>query len=87
MVRSLLALVLIAGVAGACYLAAPVVRSTWPTMLVAVAVAFAFALVRFALHAKAALSAERRKRGQCASCGYDLAGNVSGVCPECGLAR
>jgi hypothetical protein len=22
--------------------------------------------------------------GICASCGYDLAGNVSGVCPECG---
>src|SRR5205085_1172569 len=22
--------------------------------------------------------------GQCRSCGYDLAGNASGVCPECG---
>ena len=26
----------------------------------------------------------RRKAGQCAACGYDLTGNVSGVCPECG---
>ena len=26
----------------------------------------------------------RRAKGQCLSCGYDLAGNVSGVCPECG---
>lgn len=27
----------------------------------------------------------RRKRlGQCLSCGYDLTGNESGVCPECG---
>ena len=26
----------------------------------------------------------RRKRGACLDCGYDLAGNVSGVCPECG---
>ncbi|NLE60662.1 MAG: hypothetical protein GX616_20140 [Planctomycetes bacterium] len=26
----------------------------------------------------------RRKRGCCANCGYDLTGNVSGVCPECG---
>jgi hypothetical protein len=26
----------------------------------------------------------RRERGQCAKCGYDLQGNVSGICPECG---
>ncbi len=26
----------------------------------------------------------RRKEGRCLDCGYDLAGNVSGVCPECG---
>jgi hypothetical protein len=26
----------------------------------------------------------RRPRGHCAECGYDLTGNVSGVCPECG---
>jgi hypothetical protein len=25
-----------------------------------------------------------RLAGQCLSCGYDLTGNVSGVCPECG---
>lgn len=24
--------------------------------------------------------------GRCARCGYDLRGNVSGVCPECGAA-
>ena len=24
--------------------------------------------------------------GHCRSCGYDLTGNVSGVCPECGEA-
>jgi hypothetical protein len=28
----------------------------------------------------------RRPRGHCRSCGYDLTGNVSGVCPECGSA-
>ena len=28
--------------------------------------------------------ARRRRRGHCAACGYDLTGNVSGVCPECG---
>jgi hypothetical protein len=26
----------------------------------------------------------RRRRGLCRHCGYDLTGNVSGVCPECG---
>lgn len=26
----------------------------------------------------------RRKRRQCAQCGYSLEGNVSGRCPECG---
>ena len=26
----------------------------------------------------------RRRKGLCLSCGYDLTGNVSGVCPECG---
>jgi hypothetical protein len=29
----------------------------------------------------------RRPRGQCPSCGYNLFGNLSGVCPECGEAR
>jgi hypothetical protein len=26
----------------------------------------------------------RRRRGRCEQCGYDLTGNKSGVCPECG---
>ena len=29
----------------------------------------------------------RRDRGTCQSCGYNLTGNVSGVCPECGTGR
>jgi hypothetical protein len=32
---------------------------------------------------------KRRRRvaaGLCGACGYDLTGNTSGVCPECGLA-
>ena len=28
----------------------------------------------------------RYPRGHCQGCGYDLTGNVSGVCPECGRA-
>ncbi|RJP41940.1 MAG: hypothetical protein C4547_01185 [Phycisphaerales bacterium] len=29
----------------------------------------------------------RRRRGLCVTCGYDLRGNSSGVCPECGARR
>jgi hypothetical protein len=28
----------------------------------------------------------RLRRGLCEKCGYDLTGNISGVCPECGAA-
>jgi hypothetical protein len=28
----------------------------------------------------------RKAKGLCVRCGYDLTGNVSGVCPECGNA-
>lgn len=34
----------------------------------------------------AILRKRRSRRGLCARCGYDLTGNVSGVCPECGQA-
>ncbi|MCP4590376.1 MAG: hypothetical protein GY842_06515 [bacterium] len=27
---------------------------------------------------------QRRRKGLCLKCGYDLTGNTSGVCPECG---
>lgn len=30
---------------------------------------------------------ERRRLGLCMECGYDLTGNVSGVCPECGTGK
>ena len=29
----------------------------------------------------------RRRLGRCPGCGYDLTGNVSGVCPECGNSK
>jgi hypothetical protein len=31
-------------------------------------------------------SGRRFPSGHCPTCGYDLTGNVSGVCPECGTA-
>ena len=30
------------------------------------------------------LDLRRRRPGLCSTCGYDLTGNASGVCPECG---
>lgn len=27
-----------------------------------------------------------RKATECSNCGYDLTGNLSGICPECGVA-
>lgn len=41
------------------------------------------AVIAFAIHARRAW---RRRAGRCMSCGYSLAGNASGVCPECGAA-
>jgi hypothetical protein len=38
----------------------------------------------FALGTPLFRSWRRRRRGLCIKCGYDLTGNVSGVCPECG---
>jgi len=32
-------------------------------------------------------AADRRQKGLCPKCGYDLTGNVTGVCPECGTKR
>ena len=29
---------------------------------------------------------QRYRHGHCQKCGYDLTGNESGVCPECGMA-
>jgi hypothetical protein len=29
----------------------------------------------------------RRRKGKCVTCGYDLTGNVTGTCPECGTSQ
>ena len=47
--------------------------------------ALAAAAAAWALAARARL-ARRSRLGACKSCGYDLTGNVSGTCPECGKA-
>jgi predicted amidophosphoribosyltransferase len=40
--------------------------------------------VRIVAIARARRQARHRRIGHCLRCNYDLTGNVSGVCPECG---
>jgi hypothetical protein len=40
----------------------------------------------FAIQAERQYRRQEAKRGCCIRCGYDLTGNVSGRCPECGNA-
>ncbi|MEM6458274.1 MAG: carbon starvation protein A [Planctomycetota bacterium] len=41
-------------------------------------------LQRYVVQELAGTLLPRRRASDCAACGYDLTGNVSGVCPECG---
>lgn len=59
-------------------------RGIWGA--VALASLFVFPLLTLYLHLYRNRIIERVRRGACIACGYDLTGNVSGVCPECGLA-
>ncbi len=43
-----------------------------------------FAGVLWYCNRPGALRRRRQKRGLCVNCGYDLTGNVTGVCSECG---
>lgn len=49
----------------------------WPLLLL-------FMLLPVLWAVGAARQRRNRRIGLCPSCGYDLTGNVSGVCPECG---
>jgi hypothetical protein len=67
-------------------------RSFGPGIPHLICFALLCALVQAALmfclkgHARARIRQELRARGlpTCLQCGYDLTGNVSGACPECG---
>jgi len=41
----------------------------------------------FVLISRTYRSLHRKSRGRCRQCGYNLTGNASGVCPECGTPR
>jgi hypothetical protein len=62
-------------------------RPCWPGMLLN---PLAFSLVLWPLltcpwWVRAMVRFRRLRRGLCPACAYDLAGNTSGVCPECGI--
>lgn len=64
-----------------------------PRMLFRTAVGIHFAIPALCLGAyplliiaRACQRWRRLRKGLCVACGYDLTGNVSGVCPECGTA-
>jgi hypothetical protein len=51
----------------------------------ACAILGSYFVVGFILWLREILLREFRKPGFCQCCGYDLTGNVSGRCPECGI--
>ncbi len=59
---------------------------TMPFWSVQVLSAFLVLILAAAEARRWVLRGRRRREGRCAGCGYDLTGNVSGVCSECGKA-
>jgi hypothetical protein len=55
-------------------------------LVLAFAVGLTVAWVTWKRTWKRGEAADRQERGLCTRCGYDLTGNESGVCPECGTA-
>ena len=57
-----------------------------PTLKILLGVGLFFGAQQLArFWAKLRTAGVRREMGLCVRCGYDLTGNVSGVCPECGM--
>ena len=59
------------------------VLSEWILFVICYAVVFAVITQGLALSREGRLDEERASH-RCSNCGYDLTGNVSGICPECG---
>lgn len=63
--------------------AMPLWIEVWPLVCVALPLAF-WAVISFALVAQAKVWRLSASLLPCPKCDYDLTGNVSGICPECG---
>jgi hypothetical protein len=62
-------------------------RTVWLPLWLLVATTAALPVYRISTVSIRRFKARRRAReNRCPACGYDLTGNVSGVCPECGGA-
>ena len=59
--------------------------TTWATLLT-YGVGAVVGVVSYFVTWKRGEAKERARQGRCLKCGYDLTGNISGVCPECGTA-
>ena len=88
MPRSLRAVLIVSG--GMALLAAAILAralpSPWKSVVGAGLVAAGLCLL-YLVERPALGREERRRRGLCVRCGYDLTGNVSGTCPECGTSK
>jgi hypothetical protein len=86
--KSFLMLMLLCGSAVllAAVLASASLPQPWGRMAGLLAIA-ASILAWYRMDRPREIRAERLEKGQCLRCGYDLTGNVSGVCPECGRAQ
>jgi hypothetical protein len=62
----------------------PIWASSWAQALTVPAIVIAGGWLMLTPHRR---NDWRRLMGRCVACGYDLTGNVSGVCPECGTAK
>lgn len=61
-------------------------RKIWLPFWLIVVGLFMLPLLRVTVWLRQSLRAShRRRQGRCISCGYNLAGNTSGTCPECGM--
>jgi hypothetical protein len=64
------------------------VKSLVVAFAVGIAALYSIEAIRYCVRALRWLPGRERwaraKTGLCANCGYDLSGNASGTCPECG---
>ena len=57
---------------------------TWLSVATMIVGPFVVGTVVAIVHWKRDLKRDRQEHGMCGDCGYNLTGNESGVCPECG---
>ena len=80
----LLVLVTAGSVAAALTSPSPAVCVALAVGVCAAAVGAGTAAVRYVLERPEEMRRERMRATKCPQCGYDLRGNVTRVCPECG---